>query len=488
MESGESGAAMIYKLEGDERTPFACHADEASAYAAIAAIEAAEEAKELDDILAKMEDMMGDDEPKQDSYSDYGEEVRNNAKRGIELNDAVNNRCATSVGKVRAQQLADGEPISVETIKRMYSYLSRSEQVYREEQDDSEACGNISYLLWGGLAGLAWSKSKLRELGELEEEKQEMMDEETMQQDQEMVEEAKSYDLGDMVQFMMDEELCTGVVENIDEEADVYTVRKYATAGDEYEPTDKLYNLSGEELMPMTEEDIEDGTLEGEASMDEPKEMHEDEDMPKGRIMAKMREVKMEVVESEEEGKIGMIEGYASTYGNTDLGGDVVEKGAFTQTLKHKNNTVPLLLDHGYKTSDIAGIAYLNDDEKGLYLKAEMPLDIPEVANAYKKTKFMIERGGKMGLSIGYDTIKAMPGEDGTRRLKELALHEVSITPFPMNTDAQIMAAKARKNSATAKPKPKNVTRRKAVTLPQDEYKSLVDEIKQLITSFKESE
>ena len=486
MESGESGQAMIYKLEGDERTPFACHADEASAYAAIAAIEAAEEAKELDEILSKMEAMIEDEEEedeKQDSYSDYGEEVRNNAKRGIELNEQVNNSCATSVGKVRAQQLADGEPISVETIKRMYSYLSRAEQVYREEQDDPEACGNISYLLWGGLAGLAWSKNKLRELGELEEEKQEMI-EDTMQED-EMPEEAKSYDLGDMVQFMMDDELCTGVVENIDEEADVYTVRKYAVAGEEYEPTDKIYNLSGEELMPMTEEDIEDGELEGEASMDEPKEMNEEEDMPKGRIMAKMREVKMEVVETEEEGKIGMIEGYASTYGNTDLGGDVVEKGAFTQTLKHKNNTVPLLLDHGYKTSDIAGIAYLNDDEKGLYLKAEMPLDIPEVANAYKKTKFMIERGGKMGLSIGYDTVKAMPGEDGTRRLKELSLHEVSITPFPMNTEAQIMAAKARKNAVTAKPK--NVTRRKAVTLPQDDYQSLVDEIKQLITSFKES-
>jgi hypothetical protein len=48
------------------------------------------------------------------------------------------------------------------------------------------------------------------------------------------------------------------------------------------------------------------------------------------------------------------------------------------------------------------------------------------------------------------------------------------------------MAAKARKSAA--QPKPKNVTRRKAVTLSQDDdFSSLVDEIKQLITSFKES-
>lgn len=100
------------------------------------------------------------------TYGDYGSGVRNNAKRGIELNKKVNNKCATSVGKVRAQQLARGEKLSVSTIKRMYSYLSRAETYY--DPSDSKACGTISYLLWGGKAGLNWSRGKLRELGELE--------------------------------------------------------------------------------------------------------------------------------------------------------------------------------------------------------------------------------------------------------------------------------------------------------------------------------
>ena len=104
-----------------------------------------------------------------ESYSDYPQGVKNNAKKGIELNEKSGNKCATPVGKVRAQQLAKGEPISLSTIKRMHSYLSRAEAVYREKQNDSKACGNISYLLWGGLAALGWSKNKLRELGELEE-------------------------------------------------------------------------------------------------------------------------------------------------------------------------------------------------------------------------------------------------------------------------------------------------------------------------------
>ena len=101
-----------------------------------------------------------------ESYSDYPSGVKNNAKRGIELNEKVNNKCATDVGKIRAQQLAQGKPISKETIKRMYSYLSRAEEYY--DESDSKACGTISYLLWGGKAGKRWAESKLKELGELD--------------------------------------------------------------------------------------------------------------------------------------------------------------------------------------------------------------------------------------------------------------------------------------------------------------------------------
>lgn len=97
-----------------------------------------------------------------ESYTDYPDAVKNNAKRGIELNENQGNKCATQTGKVRAQQLANGEPISEETIKRMYSYLSRAEEYY--DPNSTTECGTISYLLWGGKAGLRWSKSKLTEL------------------------------------------------------------------------------------------------------------------------------------------------------------------------------------------------------------------------------------------------------------------------------------------------------------------------------------
>jgi len=96
-----------------------------------------------------------------ESYTDYPDSVKNNAKRGIELNEKVDNKCATQVGKVRAQQLANGEPISEETIRRMYSYLSRAEVYY--DGSDPEACGTISYLLWGGKSALTWAEAKIKQ-------------------------------------------------------------------------------------------------------------------------------------------------------------------------------------------------------------------------------------------------------------------------------------------------------------------------------------
>ena len=97
-----------------------------------------------------------------ESYNDYPDAVKNNAKRGRELNEKHGNKCATQTGRVRSAQLAAGEPVSEETIKRMYSYLSRAEEYYNPS--DTSACGTISYLLWGGKAGLRWAKSKLTEL------------------------------------------------------------------------------------------------------------------------------------------------------------------------------------------------------------------------------------------------------------------------------------------------------------------------------------
>jgi len=131
------------------------------------------EEEEAEEMLSYIRRIVRDDKRYKDgkkeeleSYSDYPDAVKNNAQRGIDLNKEINNKCATDVGKIRAQQLAQGKPISENTIKRMYSYLSRAEEYY--DEGDTKACGTISYLLWGGKAAKRWSESKLKELGLLE--------------------------------------------------------------------------------------------------------------------------------------------------------------------------------------------------------------------------------------------------------------------------------------------------------------------------------
>ena len=123
---------------------------------------AAIEESEAEYLLSQVIAVLKNKDVELESYSDYPSSVSNNAKRGLKLNEAVNNKCATQVGKVRAQQLVQGKPISKETIKRMFSYLSRAEAYYKPE--DTEACGTISFLLWGGKSAKTWAEAKLKQL------------------------------------------------------------------------------------------------------------------------------------------------------------------------------------------------------------------------------------------------------------------------------------------------------------------------------------
>jgi len=172
----------------------------------MSAINNIEDEEEAREILLEIANSILDNKYELKTYSDYGSGVRNNAKRGIELNKKVNNKCATSVGKVRAQQLARGEKLSVGTIKRMYSYLSRAETYY--DANDTKACGTISYLLWGGKAGLNWSRGKLRELGELK------MASMVVDKDHAIINDRLAYSSKEMAEKMSKDLDCDGIHEH----------------------------------------------------------------------------------------------------------------------------------------------------------------------------------------------------------------------------------------------------------------------------------
>jgi len=99
-----------------------------------------------------------------DSYSDYPDSVKNNAKAVLKYVEENGwGSCGTDVGKQRANQLANGEPISLDTVKRMYSYLSRHEVDLESSKGYGDGCGKLMYDSWGGKSALSWAKSKINQ-------------------------------------------------------------------------------------------------------------------------------------------------------------------------------------------------------------------------------------------------------------------------------------------------------------------------------------
>ena len=97
------------------------------------------------------------------SHNDYPQEVKDVAKRVLDWVDKNGwGSCGTNVGKQRANQLANGEPISEETIHRMYSYLSRHKVDLKSSKSYEDGCGKLMYDSWGGAPALQWAERKIQ--------------------------------------------------------------------------------------------------------------------------------------------------------------------------------------------------------------------------------------------------------------------------------------------------------------------------------------
>ena len=71
----------------------------------------------------------------------------------------------TSVGRGRAHQLANGETLSLSTVKRMHSYFSRHRVDKKGKDWDNDSPGKVAWLAWGGDAGASWAASIVKKHG-----------------------------------------------------------------------------------------------------------------------------------------------------------------------------------------------------------------------------------------------------------------------------------------------------------------------------------
>lgn len=140
----------------------------------------------------------------------------------------------------------------------------------------------------------------------------------------------------------------------------------------------------------------------------------------------------------------GVIEGYASVFGNVDSYGEVVEPGAFVDSLvksKQTGRKIKLLWQHD-PHQPIGVWDDLAEDSKGLWVKGRLFKDtVAKAAEAYA----LLKEGGLDGLSIGYRTLKAEPkaGKPGVISLLKLDLFENSVVTFAANERARVEVVKS---------------------------------------------
>ena len=97
-----------------------------------------------------------------ESFTDYPESGQVAAQRAIDYKEAnPDTDCGTRIGWTRARQLANGQPISEDTIARIASF-KRHQQ--RKDVPYSEGCGGLMWDAWGGTAMIEWASNKLESI------------------------------------------------------------------------------------------------------------------------------------------------------------------------------------------------------------------------------------------------------------------------------------------------------------------------------------
>ncbi|TIX70792.1 MAG: HK97 family phage prohead protease [Mesorhizobium sp.] len=148
----------------------------------------------------------------------------------------------------------------------------------------------------------------------------------------------------------------------------------------------------------------------------------------------------------------GTFSGYGSIFGNVDSHGDVIEKGAFKESLRAweaKGKLPPMLLQHGGffgPVDDMLPIGKwtsMEENSKGLKVEGQLfALGTDRGQLIYEGMK----AGSLDGLSIGYRAKKYTVGTkptDPSRTLHEIDLVELSVVTFPSNDKATVGAVKS---------------------------------------------
>jgi len=139
----------------------------------------------------------------------------------------------------------------------------------------------------------------------------------------------------------------------------------------------------------------------------------------------------------------GQVEGYGSVFGNIDATGDIIEAGAFRDTLRNPvASPLPMLWQH-WPDSPIGAWHELSEDKHGLKVKGQITVGSDQGRNAHA----LLKDGAINGLSIGFNTLSERferEGGNSVRVIEAIELWEVSLVTYPANRRARVTDVKRR--------------------------------------------
>jgi HK97 family phage prohead protease len=165
-----------------------------------------------------------------------------------------------------------------------------------------------------------------------------------------------------------------------------------------------------------------------------------------------MERIEVKLAADDIDAKTGTFSGYGAVFGNVDSYGDVIERGAFKDTLREWEQAgkyPPMLLQHGgmgINADDMLPVGQwtgMEENAKGLKIEGRL------FALSTERGQYIhegLKSGVLDGLSIGYRVKKFTNGtkpNEPRRKLESVDLVEVSIVTFPANGKARVGAVKS---------------------------------------------
>lgn len=131
----------------------------------------------------------------------------------------------------------------------------------------------------------------------------------------------------------------------------------------------------------------------------------------------------------------GSFSGYASVFGECDLGNDVILPGAFAKSLARRGaHSVRMLFQHD-ANQPIGVWNEIREDHKGLFVAGRIATDVERG----REVLALMRAGAVDGLSIGFRTVRSrIDRQTGARCIIEADLWEISVVTFPMQPEAKV--------------------------------------------------